>query len=129
MDRYICLRYYGVPQTANELIFQAKPYTWIHIPGQRNTFQTPAADGCVDSRQSRPTSSSVSFFGNNLLWFKMGLASDTTQYDYSRYVDYDTQPSPEYLLYVSTGGSLIPIYFEGQTDNITDSPFLLIQSR
>ncbi|HBK89029.1 MAG: hypothetical protein U0289_07715 [Cyclobacteriaceae bacterium] len=114
---------YGVPQTATRTDISGKTlyvdsYSWT-----TNTFQTLLPTAALIPGNQGPLLLRYRFSGNNLLWFKMGLASDTTQYDYSRYVDYDTQPSPEYLLYVSTGGSLIPIYFEGQTDNITDSPF------
>jgi hypothetical protein len=56
--------------------------------------------------------------------FKGGPASDTTQYNqYTRYIDYDTHPSPEYLLFVSTGGSLVPTYFEFPSEPMTDNPF------
>lgn len=114
---------YGVAQTMTRTDASGKTlyvdtYTWT-----TNTFQTllPTA-GLLPGNQG-PVLLRYKFSGNNTLWFKGGPASDTTQYDYSRYVDYDTHPSPEYLIFVSTGGSLVPTYFEGANELVTDNPF------
>ena len=114
---------YGVAQSASRTDISGKTlyvdtYSWT-----TNTFQTLLPTAALLPGNVGPFLLRYRFSGNNIVWFKAGPTSDTTQYDYSRYLDYDTQPSPEYLLYVSTGGSLVPIYFEGQTETITDNPF------
>lgn len=112
---------YGGAQTMTRTDISGKVlytdvYNWTN-----NSFQTtiPTA-GLIPGNQG-PLALRYRFMGNNISWLKIGPSSDTTQYNYFRYVDYDTHPSPEYLLYVSTAGSLVPTYFEGT--GFTDNPF------